>query len=120
MTSRFKIGFAVTAFGCGLILGGADNARASGFQLIEQSGAGVGNAFAGQAALAEDASTVFFNPAGMTQLPGRKLAASLDMIGLTTKFNDLGTKPPSSPTGVPFPYQTGGAGGDAGGWFPIP
>ena len=39
---------------------------AAGFQLIEQNASGLGNAYAGQAAAAEDASTVFFNPAGLT------------------------------------------------------
>ena len=36
----------------------------SGFQLMEQNASGLGNAYAGQAAAAENASTVFFNPAG--------------------------------------------------------
>ena len=50
-------------------LGGASTlASAAGFALIEQSASGLGNAFAGAAATAEDASTVFFNPAGMSQL----------------------------------------------------
>ena len=35
-------------------------AQASGFALIEQSGSGLGNAFSGAAAAAEDASTLYF------------------------------------------------------------
>ncbi len=46
---------------------------AAGFALIEQSASGVGNAFAGGSASAEDASTIFYNPAGMTHLPGRQV-----------------------------------------------
>ena len=42
-------------------------AGASGFQLLEQ-GSGLGNAYAGSAAKANDASTIFWNPAGMTRL----------------------------------------------------
>ena len=42
------------------------SARAAGFQLIEQNASGLGNAYAGQAATAEDASAVYFNPAGLT------------------------------------------------------
>jgi long-chain fatty acid transport protein len=38
------------------------------FQIAEQSASGLGNAFAGGAAIAEDASTVWYNPAGMTRL----------------------------------------------------
>ena len=37
----------------------------AGFQLIEQNGSGLGNAYSGQAAAAENSSTVYFNPAGM-------------------------------------------------------
>lgn len=43
---------------------------AGGFALFEQSVKGLGNAFAGSAAVAEDAATLFFNPAGMTRLQG--------------------------------------------------
>ena len=43
-------------------------AWASGFKLNEQSASGVGTAFAGRAAVVEDASTVFYNPAGMSKL----------------------------------------------------
>ena len=45
-------------------------AGASGFQLAEQNGSGLGNAYAGSAAVADNASTIYFNPAGMTQLQG--------------------------------------------------
>ena len=51
----------------------AGNASAAGFALIEQSASGIGNAFAGSAASAEDASTIFFNPAGMSYLPGKQI-----------------------------------------------
>ena len=48
------------------------SAWSSGFALIEQSGSGTGNAYSGSAAAAEDASTVYFNPAGMSLLPSGK------------------------------------------------
>ena len=51
-----------------MVMSGA--ASASGFALIEQSASGLGNAFAGGAASADDASTVFFNPAGMSRIDG--------------------------------------------------
>lgn len=51
-----------------LILGTfAASAGASGFQSLEQSSSGIGSAFAGSAAVAENASTIFYNPAGMTE-----------------------------------------------------
>ena len=53
------------------LLGFSGVASSAGFSLIEESASGMGNAFAGGAASAEDASTLFFNPAGMTRLPGQ-------------------------------------------------
>ena len=56
-----------------LLFVSAGSAFAAGFALIEQSVSGLGNAFAGGAAGAEDASTIFYNPAGMTRLNGQQL-----------------------------------------------
>lgn len=44
---------------------------AAGFGIIENSASGMGNAFAGAAAVGEDASTVWFNPAAMSLLGDR-------------------------------------------------
>ena len=52
-------------------------ATASAFQLWEQNASGLGTAYAGSAAVADNASTVFFNPAGMTQLSGFQLSAGV-------------------------------------------
>jgi long-chain fatty acid transport protein len=52
-------------------------AQAAGFALIEQSASGMGNAFAGAAAVAEDASTIFFNPAGMTYIQGTQIVGAM-------------------------------------------
>ena len=68
-------------------------ASAAGFALIEQSGSGMGNAFAGAAATAEDASTVFFNPAGMSRLQGSQFAVAGHVIGVQSHFNGRGTAP---------------------------
>jgi long-chain fatty acid transport protein len=61
---------------------------ASGFQLLEQSSAGLGSAFAGIGALAEDPSTVFFNSAGLTRLDKPMLATSVTGINISTKFHN--------------------------------
>ena len=45
----------------------AQQAFGAGFALQEQNGSGLGNAYAGGAASAEDASTVWSNPAGMSR-----------------------------------------------------
>ena len=96
---------------------GSQQAVASGFQLMEQNASGLGNAYAGQAAAAENASTIFFNPAGMTQLPGKQISGTLSIIRPTIDFTDNGAS--RSPAGAPSPAG-GGNGGDAGGWNYIP
>lgn len=56
---------------------------ASGFALNEQSVSGMGSGFAGRSSSAEDASTVFGNPAGMSRL--KKEQVSLGAATLFTK-----------------------------------
>jgi len=86
-------------------------ASASGFALIEQSGSGMGNAYAGSAAAAEDASTVYFNPAGMGLLPaGRQLAIAAHYIIPKAQFQNS-TSTGATLFGAPAPT---GNGGDAG------
>jgi long-subunit fatty acid transport protein len=65
-------------------------AAASGFQLLEQ-GSGLGNAYAGSAAKANDASTIFWNPAGMTQLQAREVSGGLTAVRPSFKFDDNGS-----------------------------
>ena len=86
-------------------------ASASGFQLLEQ-GSGLGNAYAGSAAKANDASTIFWNPAGMTQLQAREVSGGLTAVRPSFKFNDKGSQ-----VGV---FGAASDGDDAGGWAFIP
>ena len=75
-------------------LGGASGlASAAGFALIEQGASGMGNAYAGAAAVAEDASTVFFNPAGMSFLQGPQAAVAAHVISLSAEFSGTATNP---------------------------
>src|SRR2546422_2476674 len=67
---------------------GAGTVHASGFQLMEQNVSGLGNAYAGQGASAQDASTIFFNPAGMTLLPGKNAVGALNAIRPSAKFTN--------------------------------
>jgi len=67
----------------------------AGFAVAEQSVTGLGRAFAGSAAVADDASTIFFNPAGLTYLSNSELAAGLHVINPNSDFrNDGSTMPP--------------------------
>ncbi len=86
---------------------------AAGFALIEQSVSGLGNAYAGAAASAEDASTVFFNPAGLMHLEGDQLVAAGHIIMPSADFSGSAT----NALGAPI---TGGDGGDAGDTALIP
>ena len=66
-------------------------AQAAGFGLAEQSGSGLGNSFAGAAAIAEDASTIYSNPAGMTYVLGTQAVGALHLINPNAEFNDDGS-----------------------------
>jgi len=92
----------------------ASGAQAAGFALMEQNASGLGNAYSGQAAAAEDASTIFFNPAGMTHLPGRQVVIGGNFIDPNTEFNDKGSTAPFIPPATPLGHTPGGDGGDAG------
>ncbi len=98
------------------LVGFAIDAAAVGFALEHQSVSNLGYAFAGGAASAEDASTIYWNPAGMTRLPGRQAVLGLNAIYGSARFTDQGT---TSPAGPAFPI-TGGEGGNPVGlnWVP--
>ena len=99
------LSFPLNRLSVGLALAGLSGlADAAGFALIEQNASGLGNAYAGAAAVAEDASTVYFNPAGMTLLPDRQFVVAGHLIKPKTKFS--GTVTPAA--------IGGGQGGDAG------
>lgn len=66
-------------------------AHAGGFALIEHGASGLGNAYAGAAAVSSDTSTVWFNPAGMSQIEGREMAVGLHLLTTDTEWTDKGT-----------------------------
>ena len=70
-------------------------AYGSGFAIQEQSITGLGRAFAGSAAVAEDGSTIFFNPAGLTQLKQREVDAAINYIVPQSDFNNSGSRLPA-------------------------
>ncbi len=98
---RLTLGLALAGF--------AGLSHAAGYALIEQNASGLGNAYAGQAASAQDASTVFFNPAGMTRLPDRQAVLAGHLIKFKAEFG-----------GGVTPNIGGGDGGDAGGLSFVP
>jgi long-chain fatty acid transport protein len=114
------IGGLVTMLGAGQALG-------AGFALQENSGSGLGNAFAGGAAVAEDASTIWANPAGMSRIGTNQVAAAIYFITPSMKFSNNASQPaavcpqgvpPCGPDGIYQPL--GGNGGDAGSLAVVP
>ena len=98
-----------TAMGLSLA---ASQAYAAAFYLQESSVSGLGDAFSGNASNAEDASTVFSNPAGMTDLGRAQITAGANLLMPTSKVRDNGSTPvgggnggnPYVPTAVPNFY----------------
>ncbi len=88
---------------------------AAGFALIEQNASGMGNAFAGAAAVAEDASTIFFNPAGLTRLQGKQVVVAAHLIDLGIEFSNNGSSSAPATIGT-----VGSNGGDAGDGIFVP
>ncbi len=77
-------------------------ACASGFALIEQSASGQGLSYAGAAASTEDASVMWFNPAGLTKIEGSQAVLGAHVISPKADFSN------DSSYGVVAPGPTGG------------
>jgi long-chain fatty acid transport protein len=83
-------------------------AFAGGLYLNEVATPSMGVSGAGAQAVANDASTAFHNPAGMTRIDGDELMLGVGILEASVEFD------PSPNTPV-----VGNDGGDAGGWGPI-
>lgn len=73
----------------------ASTVHAAGYALIEQSITGLGRAFSGSAAVADDASTIFFNPAGLAQLDSAELNLGMNFIAPYSRFDNQGSTLPN-------------------------
>jgi long-chain fatty acid transport protein len=97
---------AVFALAAGSAYGGA-------FGIATQTGPGTGNAYAGGAAGAEDASVVWTNPAGMAALPqGKHFSLAGHALRPSFKFRNEGSTIPA--------ILGSGNGGDGGDWAFVP
>ncbi|WP_243369827.1 outer membrane protein transport protein [Geotalea sp. SG265] len=106
-------GALVALAGLVLILYG-NPAAGAGVAITEQSIKGLGTAFAGSAAAAEDASTIFFNPAGLSRLEHSQFVGGINVAVPSAKFRNHGS------TLANGQALTGGEGGDAGSAVVIP
>lgn len=93
-----NVNLSKSALAIAILCSGSTTVLASSFQILEQSPAQLGTAFAGTASNISDATTVFFNPAGMTQLNGRQITLAGNLIFTQATFADQGS-------------NTGGTGG---------
>src|ERR1051325_8278391 len=93
-------------------------AQAAGFMLFEQSGRGLGSAFAGEVAEAVDASTIQYHPAGLGWIYGTQFVSSGFAVLPSIHFTNDGSFVNPALGGGPL---HGGNGTDAGslGLFPV-
>jgi long-chain fatty acid transport protein len=113
MTSPFRRTRIASALAALALAAAADHALGAGFALQENSGSQLGNAFAGAAASAEDASTMWSNVAGMSRIGTNQVAAAAHHIGPSMKFNNDGSIPAAN-------QPLGNDGGDAGSLAVVP
>ena len=92
---------------------GAGHAYGAAFALQENSGSGLGNAFAGGAAFTEDVSGMWSNPASLSKRMTMEAAGALHIVTPSIKFRDEGSAPA-------FSQPLGGTGGDAGSTALVP
>ena len=89
--------------------------QAAGFALIEMNASGQGNAYAGAAVGTNDASTVFFNPAGLMNFEGDQLVIVGHYIAPSADFENDGSSLASAlgPLGGPLSGGDDDGGSDA-------
>jgi len=75
-----------------LLVLGTQSCFGSGFFLIEQSVTAMGTAYAGSGALGEDATTIFFNPAGLGRIQAPELVLGAHLVSPTARFENQGSR----------------------------
>jgi len=89
---RSGVSFPVAAVVAALsILVVGTDAQASGYAVSDRSVSSLGSAFAGTAAVAQDASVVYNNPAAMQQLGGAELSVAVHDISPQIRYHDQGS-----------------------------
>ena len=86
-----------------VLAGFSSHAAASAFQLFEENGAGTGDYHAGGAAEANDASTEFYNPAGLVRIKNQQMVVGGVLIPTDIQYKgsvEVNTVNPGAPTQV--------------------
>jgi long-chain fatty acid transport protein len=84
---KFRSLFAASLFS----VGSFSSAYGAGFAVIEVNATGQGNAYAGAAAHTNNASTIFFNPAGLMNIEGEQLVFAAHYIDPSSDFDNDGS-----------------------------
>ncbi|HEY8514480.1 MAG TPA: OmpP1/FadL family transporter [Candidatus Binatia bacterium] len=88
-------------------------AQASGFFLLEQSARLQGTSYAGTAALADDATTVYYNPAGMSRIKNWSFAQSGYLVSIQSELENATATNFGQPVTGPNGRNSAGAGTDS-------
>ena len=94
--------------------------HAAGFSLTEYSVKGMGSAYAGTTSGIDEPATLYWNPAGLTRLPGTQFAAGVVLADFSADFGNSGSSRtvPTASGLIAIP-ATGGE-GDSGDLFLTP
>ncbi|MFP6862182.1 OmpP1/FadL family transporter [Pseudomonas sp.] len=82
----------------------ASHGFASGFAINEQSVSNMGTAFAGRSSSADDASTVFGNPAGMARIKREQVSGGIALIHAKTDIDNASGSASGSNDGDMVPF----------------
>lgn len=82
----------------------ASHSFAGGFAINEQSVSSMGTAFAGRSSSADDASTVFGNPAGMARIKREQVSGGIALIHAKTDIEDASGSTRGSNDGDMVPF----------------
>ncbi|WP_339524470.1 OmpP1/FadL family transporter [Pseudomonas sp. EA_35y_Pfl2_R111] len=82
----------------------ASHGFASGFAINEQSVSSMGTAFAGRSSSADDASTVFGNPAGMARIKREQVSGGVALIHAKTDIDNASGSASGSNDGDMVPF----------------
>lgn len=82
----------------------ASHGVASGFAINEQSVSSMGTAFAGRSSSADDASTVFGNPAGMARIKREQVSGGIALIHAKTDIDNASGSTRGSNDGDMVPF----------------
>lgn len=75
---------------------------AAGFYIQTQGASGLGRAHAGDVVVASNASTIYFNPAGMTRLERNEVQAGVHLLIPNAEVNQRNTQVPGRDSGNPY------------------